>query len=152
MIALLVHVIGTRQPMFVESVLHAARGMNGVRCFVRRADQITGGPGAASQAARADERVSAWASSKGAGSGGEVRVVYALKRGGPSVLRQVIVINAKAGADDRLFAVTGRVSDPDARCDLLVVILWQAGHNRNLQRSQRHVRGVVGLATARTGE
>src|SRR5580700_12199235 len=41
-IALLVYVICTGQPMFVESVLNAAGGMNGVGRFVRRADETTG--------------------------------------------------------------------------------------------------------------
>ena len=57
MIALLVNVIGAGQPALVESVLNPARGVNGVRRFVRRADQIAGGACAARQAARTREAV-----------------------------------------------------------------------------------------------
>ena len=121
-IALLVNVVGAHQPMFVESVLHAAGRMNGVGRLVRRADQITGGSAAASQAARAGERISAWASSKAARSGGEVRVVDALERSRPSVLRQIVVVDAEAGANYGLPAVAGRVSDAKARRDLLAVV------------------------------
>ena len=152
MIALLVHIIRTRQPVFIECVLHATGDVNGIRRFVRRANQIPRGPGAANQAACADERIRAWASGKGAGSSSEVCVVDALECGCPSVLRKVVVINAEAGADDSLFAVAGRVSDPKARRDLLAVILRKAGHDRNLQRTQCDVRGIVGLASARTRE
>src|SRR5208282_5379956 len=138
--------------MFVERVLHAPGGMNGVWSFVRGAHQIARGSAAAHQAARAGERVSARASRKAAASGGEVRVVDALEGSGPSVLRQIVVVNAKAGANHGLLAVARRVSNPQPRRDLLAVILRKAGHNRNPQRMQGHVGGVIGFASARTRE
>ena len=38
-----------------------------------------------------------------------------LKRGGPSVLRQIVVEKSEAGADYGLAAFTGRIGDPKTR-------------------------------------
>ena len=149
--------------MLVESVLHPARSMNGVGRFIRRADQIAGDcvsgsctrrqrPEATRQAARAEQRISAEASCKAARSGRKVRVVDILKCSRPSVLREIVVVDAEAGANYGLPAGAGRVSDPEARRDLLAIVTRYARHNRNLQRLQRHICGVIGFASARTRE
>src|SRR5271169_5979544 len=115
--------------MLVEGVLHAPGGVNGVRRFIRRADQIARRACAAHQAARADERASA----KTARSGGVIRVVDALKGSRPSVLCEIVVVETKTGANYRLPAAAGRVGDAKARRDLLAIVARYAGHNRNLQ-------------------
>ena len=148
-IALLVDVIGADQPVLVESVLHAARDVNGVGRLVIGADEIAGSACAASQAARPAERICAGTSSKAAGSRGEVRVVDALKCRRPSVLREIVIVDAKPGANYGFLAAAGRVSDAETRRDLFVIIVRHAGHDRNLQRLQRLIRGIVGLASSR---
>ena len=102
MVALFVDVVGAGQPLLIEGVFSAARDVNGVGRLVGRADEVAGGSGAALEAAWTGERVGAGATGEGAGAGDGVGVVGSLKCGGPSVLREVVVVETEAGAEDRV--------------------------------------------------
>ena len=145
-VALFVDVVGAGQPVLVEGVLGATGDVNGVGRLVVGADEVAGDAGAALQAARTGERVGAGAAGEGAGAGGGVGVVDSLKRGGPSVLREVVVVETKPGAEDGLLAAPGRVGEAEARGKLLAVIVRHAGHGWNLERLQGDVGAVLELA------
>ena len=141
--AVLVYIVGARQPLIVESVLHAAGNMNGVGRFVRRSNHISRRAAAPGQAAGADQRIRTRAPRKAARSDRVVRAVDPLECSRPSVLCQIVIVHAEAGTDYRGPAAADRVSETQAWCELVVVILRQAGHNRNLQCLHGDVRGVV---------
>ena len=150
--AVLVYVVGARQPLIVERVLNAAGNVNVVRRAVRSANHVADRRGAALQTTGSDQRIIARAARQRAASGGEVGGVRRLECGGPSVLRQIVVEDAKAGANYGVAAVADLVGEPDTRRELVVIILRQAGNHRNAQRLHRDVGGVVGFGAARTLE
>ena len=116
-VSLLMDIVGASCPAFVESVLHTVGDVDGVRRFVFGIDER-------------------WRR-------GGIRV-HRFQRGGPPVLREVVVVQAEAGANHRLLPAARRVGDSEARRNLLAVVM------RNCfgvsQRWQQDEAGVGGLA------
>ena len=75
------------------------------------------------------------------------RRIHRLKRSGPSVLRQIVVVHAEAGANHGLLAVARRVGNPEARRELLVVIMRNRLGHIPIDGS-RSKAGIGGLASS----
>src|ERR1700722_16301684 len=152
MIALFVYEIRADRPMFVEGVLPPSDDVDGLRGLVACPDQIACGRIPACETTCADQFVRSRTAREAARSGGCIGVIDALERGGPAILREVVVEHAKTGADHRLFAASGRVGNPETRCDLLPVIVRNVRCNRNLQRLQSYERIIFSLISTRAFE
>ena len=151
MIAFFVGIIGGQRPVLVEGVLHAAAGMDGVGRPVVAVNQIPRSTGSVSgDATRAGGRRWIGPADEAARARGSIRRVDSLKRGGPSVLREIVVEHAKARADHGFAAVSGRICDAEPRAELRMVVVRHA--HRNLQRLQRDERRILRLAAARSYE
>src|SRR5579863_4115353 len=121
--------------MRVERVLHAARDVNGIWCFVIAVNERAGSDAAGTRIGR---RIQA----------GKRCGVHSLESCDPSVLREVVVKHAEPGADDSLATVSRRVSNADARSKLFAVVVRRAAFQRNVKRLQRDVSRIVELAAA----
>src|SRR3984885_1892535 len=123
-IALLVGVIGAHQPLSIERMLEARGGVNGVGRAVAAINQRTSGTGGqAAGISRHDARAS--------------RRVYSLECSDPAILREVVVIEAEAGAEDRGSRLPGRISDAEARRESVAIILRRAADERDAQSLER---------------
>ena len=96
MVPLLMRIVGANQPVFIKRVLDSSRDMDGVRRLIVGIDE-------------------------GRGRGGIS--VQRPKCSGPPVLREIVVIEAKAGANHGLLTVARRVGDSESRRNLLAVIM-----------------------------
>src|SRR5271169_5203657 len=109
-------------------MLDAAAGVDGVGRPVMTVDQIscsTGGVTGDATCARGRGRIGA--ADKVARTG--KRLIYTLKSSGPSVLREIVVEHAKAGADHGLTAISRGICDAEARAELCAVVVRHAHRN-----------------------
>ena len=136
--------------MLIEGMLNASGRVDGVGSPVVAVDQIARTTRSiARDTTRAD---SGWriTGDEGAGSCCGVGRVDALKCGGPSVLREVVVEHPETGADYCFAAFAGRICEAEARAELGAIIVRNA--HRNLQRLKCDVCRIVGLTAAGGGE
>src|SRR5579884_3902861 len=131
-------VVGAEHPVIAECVLNAGGGMQRVRRVVIRIDDVSGSSGSRAGDASGIADISA----RGGWS------IDGLKRRDPSVLRQIIEVEAEPGTNNRS-AITGRVGDSQSWPESFAVVVGCAGHERNLESLQGQERRVFRLATPR---
>src|SRR5258706_4620590 len=146
-VSLFVDKVGADGPVSIERVLNAAGDVNCVRRLIVPINQVphpaVGVPGnATSVLCPVGILHGIHARSR--------RRVYALKSSRPSALGEVVVKDAKAGADHSGAAVSGRIGNTNTRVELVAVVVGRA--DRNLQGLQRDVGGILRLAAARSRE
>src|ERR1017187_5488754 len=138
--ASLVSPVRAHRPVGIECMLYSSAGVQRIRRLVSGIDE---------SASAAVGR--SW---QAAGIGGlDARrrsLVNGLKRRHPAVLRQVVVVEAETGADDRAPVLPQRISNSQTRRDGLAVIvrgspMLEEGHLQSLHREQA---GVVQLGSS----
>src|SRR5271155_2514250 len=106
-ITLFVSVVRAHDPIVIKGMLESTGYMYRVWSFVVRVNEVSSNPSASSQATWTDECVCANATCKAARAGGRVRAIDTLECSGPSILREIVVIQTESGADDGLLAAAG---------------------------------------------
>src|ERR1039458_9517532 len=138
--AALVSPVRAHCPVRMERMLYSGAGVQRIRRLVSGIDESA--------------RAAVGRSGQTAGIGGldaKCRsLVDGLKRRHPAVLRQVVVVEAEAGTDDRAPVLPQRISNSQTRCDGLAVIvrdspMLKEGHLQSLHREQT---GVVQLGSS----
>src|ERR1022692_3606349 len=109
----LVSPVRTHRPGGIECMLYSSAGVQGIRGLVSRIDESA--------------RAAVGRSLQAAGIGGlDARrrsLIDGLKRRHPAVLRQVVVVEAEAGTDDRAPVLPQRIGNSQTRRDGLAVIV-----------------------------
>src|ERR1039458_5107010 len=138
--AALVSPVRAHRPVRMECMLHSGARVQRIRRLVSGIDQSA--------------RAAAGRSWQAAGIGGlDARrrsLVNGLKRRHPAVLRQVVVVEAEAGTDDRAPVLPQRISNSQTRRNGLAVIvrgspMLEQGHLQSLHGEQA---GVVQLGSS----
>src|ERR1035441_5003442 len=136
----LVSPVRAHRPVGIESMLDSGAGVQGIRGLVSRIDESA--------------RAAAGRTWQTAGIGGlDARrrsLVDGLKRRHPAVLRQVVVVEAEAGTDDRAPVLPQRISNSQTRCDGLAVIVRDSPmlQERHLQSLHGEQAGVIQLGSS----
>src|SRR5579872_1125789 len=135
-------IVRTQGPMIVECMLDAASSVNGVGGTVVGSDNRSctseAGPWNTARTTRTDAR--------------RGRSIHRLESGNPSVLAEVVVKEANPGPDYSSLAPAGRISKTEARRKRLTIIVRRPIDQRNLQRLQRQVSGILRLGPPGRGE
>ncbi len=125
--SLLVDVIGAHDPVLVPLILDAAGDMQGIRRVVIGIDHCSG-------AAVSCTRQAAGIAGLGAGLKGR-RSVHGLESRRPTVLRQIVVVHADAGANHQVFDPVGSVGDAQARRESFAVVVRNTRGQRQFEPS-----------------
>jgi len=70
----------------------------------------------------------------------------------PAVLREVVVIEADAGAEDGVLRSAGSIGETEARCDGFAIVVRNAADERDAECVERGEGGILRLVAARSDE